>query len=85
MLCYLRLDRCFLKDWKDATLATGGCGEDVGADGNMPDQPPGHKDGETPSMMGASISSAILTPNLGTTQCGRMVPSTNPAANTRVK
>jgi len=40
---------------------------------------------EMQNMMGASASSAVLTPNRGTTQRVRMVPSTNPAANTRAK
>ena len=39
----------------------------------------------TASMIGASISSAILVPTRGTTHNVRMVPSTKPAPNTRAK
>jgi hypothetical protein len=40
---------------------------------------------ETTSMMGASISSALLAPTRGTNQSVRIVPSTKPAANTNAK
>ena len=39
----------------------------------------------TTSMMGISISSAVLVPTRGTTDNVRMAPSTKPTPNTRAK